>query len=77
MAWRILMDLAIAATSAVFGALMSLRWCSRQSWCPRYLRHRLDAWRKQMQEQNEERHMIKLVEREPGTPSPGGGGEVA
>ena len=56
MARKILIGLAAIVISMGLGALMALWLCSQRSWCPRYLRRQLDAWRKRMERQNEERH---------------------
>ena len=56
MIWKISMVLAGVVISMGLGALMALWRCSQRSWCPRYLRRQLDAWRKRMERQNEERH---------------------
>ena len=43
------------------GALLALWQCSRRRWCPRYLRRQLDAWYRQVERQNSERHAIRKI----------------
>ena len=56
MARKILILLAGVAISMGLGGLVAVWRCSQKRWCPRYLQRRLDAWRKQVEKQNDERH---------------------
>ena len=56
----ILMIVGILASMGT-GALIALWQCSQRRWCPRYLRKQLDAWYKQVEKQNVERHAIRKV----------------
>jgi hypothetical protein len=64
MARKILILLAGVAISMGLGGLVALWQCSQGNWCPRYLRRRLDAWRKRMERQNDERHSLRLIPRD-------------
>ena len=57
----ILIGLAAIIISMGLGGLVAIWQCSQRTWCPQYLRRKLDAWRKQVESQNEERHLLRLV----------------
>ena len=43
------------------GAVLALWQCSQRKWCPRYLRRQLDAWHKQISQQNAERQALDNI----------------
>jgi hypothetical protein len=58
---KIIILIAGVAISVGTGALLALWQCSRRRWCPRYLRRQLDAWYRQVERQNSERHAIRKI----------------
>ena len=64
MARKILIGLAAIVISMGLGGFMAVWRYSQQNWCPRYLKRRLDAWRRQMERQNRERHPLRIVPKE-------------